>query len=71
MIQRDVAQAQVGTLLDWVRQWEREEQDGAAEVAFLLRRAARQIALATDLDIHVEVAEQPPAAGVTEDARAG
>ena len=71
MIQRDAARAQVGTLLDWVRQWEREAQDGAEEAAFLLRRAARQIALSADLDIHVEVAEELPAASVTEDARAG
>ena len=44
---------------------------GATEITFLLRRAARQIAAAMDLNIHVDVPNDRPLAGSVEDARAG
>lgn len=71
MAQRDAARAQVETLLDWARLWERDEQEGAAEVTFLLRRAARQIGMTMDLGIPVEVADKAPVTDVTEEARLG
>jgi hypothetical protein len=40
----DVAKAHIGALTDWSDQYERDGQEGAASVAFELRRAARLIA---------------------------
>jgi hypothetical protein len=45
-VQVDVAKAQADTLREWAAIWERgaEPSEGAIEVAFLLKRAATQIA---------------------------
>jgi hypothetical protein len=42
-MQEDAAKSQAGTLREWASQWRGEGAEGAAEAAFLLERAARQI----------------------------
>ena len=47
-----VASAHCATLAEWADHWERESGrvDGAAEIAFLLRKVARAIIRVTDCD---------------------
>ena len=55
---REVAKAHVDTLLEWADQYDRHEVgDGAAEIAFLMRRTARLIAAQAGLS----TAAPPPA----------
>ena len=71
MAQPDAARAQAETLLDWARQWERDDVSGATEITFLLRRTARQIAAAINLDVQVDVADSAEPIGAVEDVRLG
>lgn len=64
---REVAQSQHDTLIEWARQYDAEGVgEGSSEVAFLLKRAARQIAIQIGADPGPELVEKSAASEVTE-----
>ena len=64
--------AQAATLRDWAEQWDREPQEGAVEMGFLLRRAAglaSQIGGVPDLGVEAAYDGSIPAPKPTEALR--
>jgi len=47
---KDLGRAHISTLSDWALTYERDGTSGTGEVAFLLRRAARQIGRVVGID---------------------
>ena len=66
---RGVASSHCATLAEWADHWEREAGriGGAAEIAFLLRKAARAIIRVTDCDPPaIDLPPEPPPVIVAE-----
>lgn len=72
---KELAEAQVATLAEWADLWQRDGMmsaaEGARDVSFFLRRAAKQICLAMDLPVDESQAMLPEPAASTDELRAG
>ncbi len=72
MAHPEVIKAQAATLDEWASTWARDKDEGAEEVAFLLKRVSRLMRRIADPSGKVEVPEPPAArAEPTLDPREG
>lgn len=69
-MQKEVARAHASTLAEWADGYDRSGGEGASEVSFLLRRAARMIGKVAGFDTGLP-AEKPPSDAPVEQPQDG
>lgn len=70
-VSKEVARAHIETLVEWASLYEQSGMEGSAEVGFLMKRAARQIAKVHDLKVPNLPAEPRVPEPSVEDLRDG